>query len=85
MTKSAVLMGVIVALGIAGFFLFGQNAVTPSEHSTNTQAPIVDPMCEPGYERVGEGCIPSKEACEMQGDEYHYHEENGECHPHHQR
>lgn len=73
MTKSAIILGVTGAIIIAAYFLFQNQEV---------QAPIVDPKCEPGYELVGEGCIPAKDACELQGDQYHYHESTEECHPH---
>lgn len=43
------------------------------------QAPIVDPICEPGYELVGEGCIPASEACELGGDDYYFDEATQEC------
>ena len=35
--------------------------------------------CPTGTERIGEGCISHKEACELQGDQYHYDTATQKC------
>lgn len=41
--------------------------------------PIIDPTCEPGYELVGEGCLPMSEVCALQGDGYVFDEGTQSC------
>lgn len=41
--------------------------------------PIIDPTCEPGYQLVGEGCLPMSEVCELQGDGYVFDEATQSC------
>jgi len=71
MNKTAIAVLIAIALVVAAVVLFGKQNVA--------QAPIVDPICEPGYELVGEGCIPAKEACELGGDQYYFDEATEEC------
>ncbi len=70
MPKTAISVGVVVAIGIAIYFAIFVNSA---------EAPIIDPTCEPGYELVGEGCIPASEACELRGDQYYFDESKQEC------
>lgn len=70
MTKTAIILGV-VAIAIALFLVFFGAKGTPG--------PIVDPVCDEGYQLVGEGCMPNSEACELQGDNYYYDAILNEC------
>ncbi len=72
MAKTAAIIAVAV-LGIGLVFLMFGKTDAPE------MAPIVDPTCEPGTERVGEGCMPLKDACEIQGDNYYFDESQQKC------
>jgi hypothetical protein len=64
----------VIALIIATYFVLFQN-------QNETQAPIVDPTCGPGYELVGEGCMTHDEACKLQGDNFFYDISEERCLP----
>lgn len=70
MNKTAATVAVLVVGALLVFALFGRNSA---------EAPIVDAECPQGYERVGEGCMPAKDACEIGGDQYYYDETKQEC------
>lgn len=62
------LVGIIVIVGL--ITLYGKDTA---------EAPIVDEACATGYARVGEGCMPLKDACELGGDQYYFNEATEEC------
>lgn len=72
MQKTTVIVSIAIALGAAVWFLVPRN--DPPE-----MAPIVDEACQAGYTRLGEGCVPLKEACEAGGDGYVFDEARGMC------
>ncbi len=61
-------IGVLVIL-IGGWMSWHQT------HSTRA----VNEACPTGTERVGEGCMPLKDACEMRGDGYSFDETTQQC------
>ncbi len=73
MSKTTAVAIITVMLGFVFILLMIGRADAPE------MAPIVDPICAPGYELVGEGCISTKEACEIQGDNYYFDEEQRRC------
>lgn len=70
MNKTAVIL-TIVAIAVASYVLLFR--------ANEAQAPIVDEVCQAGYIRLGEGCVPLKEACEAGGDDYYFDESLQEC------
>lgn len=70
MTKTAVIVAALVLGAIFVFVLFGRGS---------SPAPIVDEACKAGYTRLGEGCVPLKEACEAGGDGYVFDAATEEC------
>lgn len=72
MNKMTIAALIAVALALAAYVvLFGS--------AKEAQAPIVDEACQTGYTRLGEGCVPLKEACEAGGDGYVFDEAKKEC------
>ncbi len=74
MVMLAVKIGTVIALTTAvffGYFLYQQQAAL--------KAPIVDEPCPSGTQRVGEGCMTDREACEIRGDQYYFDTKTDEC------
>lgn len=72
MNKTTLAVLTALALAVAAYVvLFGS--------AENVQAPIVDEQCPVGTTRVGEDCMPLKEACELGGDQYYFDEARKEC------
>lgn len=70
MSKTAIiLVGLAVGAALV-FFMFGKDTV--SEFAATDECPA-------GYEVVGEGGMPAKDACELAGDQHYFDEMTEEC------
>jgi hypothetical protein len=64
--KQVIAVGALaVAAMFVLFLVFGNDPITLT--------------CEPGYTRVGEGCMSMREECEGRGDEYFFDETKQRC------